>query len=162
MNIRIKHRPANRNRSRVNVCPQILAYAMIFGKNHVMTFDGKFYEFPKYAKSSCTYLLARDFHNGKFTILSQENTIITETPELKVTIHKNGHVEGTIKTTKAGITRSRRVNGLPIETEDGGCKRWMNYIKCTFKQGVTIKCDVDHFLCTVELSGWHYGKSQGN
>ena len=127
-----------------------------------MTFDGKYYEFPKHPKSTCTYLLARDVVNGNFTILAQAEKIIAETPDAKISIDKSGVVEGAIKFTKAGITRSERLRGIPVETDGVTCKRYRHYIKCEFKHGVTLKCNVKHFLCSIELSGWHYGKSQGN
>ena len=135
---------------------------MIFGKRHVITFDGKYYEFPKYTQSRCAYLLARDFKDGKFTVYSKADEIITETADIKVSINTNGAVEGAIKKTKAGVTRTQRISGLPIETESAVCKRWSHYIKCEFKQGVTVRCNVKYNLCTVELAAWHFGKSQGN
>ena len=134
---------------------------MIFGKRHVMTFDGKYYIFPKYSKPTCAYLLARDFKDGKFTIYSQEEKIVAETPDIKVSIDRYGAVEGVIKTTKAGVTRNERVSGLPIETPNAECKRWSHYVTCQFKPGVTIRCNIKYYLCTIELSGWNYGKSQG-
>lgn len=134
---------------------------MIFGKHHVITFDGKYFEFPKYAQPNCAYLIARDFKTGKFTIYSQKETIIVETPDAKVSIDKYGKVNGAIKTTKAGVTWSEKVSGVPIETEALTCKRWSHFIKCEFKQGVTIRCNAKHYLCTVELSASLFGKTQG-
>merc|ERR1711931_350660 len=60
-----------------------LATAMIMG-NHILTFDGKLYDmvnFPKAKKgqaSPCSYLLARDFQDKKFTLSKLDNAIIVE------------------------------------------------------------------------------------
>lgn len=137
------------------------AYAMIFGKSHVMTFDGKYYDFVKYAKPDCTYLLGRDFKSGNFTLLVQEEHIIVKTPDMSIRIHQNGRVNGEIRVTKNGVTQMKRVKDLPIETDSGYCKFWMRNLKCSFKQGIKLNCNTDHQFCSIVLSGWHYGKSQG-
>eukprot|EP00794_Sanderia_malayensis_P007911 gene7911-8766_t len=136
-------------------------YAMIFGKSHVMTFDGKSYEFVNYAKTECTYLLARDFKNGNFTILSTKEAIIVKTPDMNIRVHSSGRVSGTVVERKFNVAKLRVVKDLPIDTENGYCKIFMGIIKCTFKQGIVLQCSIDYFFCSVELSAWHYGKSQG-
>ena len=141
-------------------CDYFLGVAMIFGKTHVMTFDGKYYDFPSYLKPHCTYLLARDFQRGKFTVLSQKEHLIVITPDIRVTI-THSKVESVVKTVRSGQVTKKTIHDLPVQSESGSCKRWGSFIKCQFKQGLRIKCDVDHFLCTVELSGWQYSKSQG-
>lgn len=48
-----------------------LGHAMIVGSKFYATFDQKFYEF----RGTCTYLLAQDFADKNFTILSSyDNT----------------------------------------------------------------------------------------
>mgnify|MGYP001794904310 CR=1 FL=1 len=59
---------------------------MIFGRPHVYTFDGTYYKFPGYEKPHCTYVLARDVLNNKFTLLSQENAIILVTEDANVKV----------------------------------------------------------------------------
>ena len=131
---------------------------MIFGKNHVMTFDGKFYDVPSFPKGSCTYLLARDFKNGDFTILSQKENLIIQTPDMEVIIHQNGRVTSAVKVSKNG---KKEVRDLPVETESGMCTAKREGVYCEFKQGVVVKCDKKHFLCTIKLSSWHYGSTEG-
>ena len=135
---------------------------MIFGKRHVMTFDGKFYDIPKFPKSSCTYLLARDFVNGKFTVLSQKENLIVQTPDMEVIIHQNGRVTSSVKVTKAGRTYKKEKRDLPVQSETGLCVWKKNVVQCEFKQGLKVRCHNDRFMCTITLSSWHYGKSQGN
>ena len=74
---------------------------MIMG-NHILTFDGKLYDmvsFPKAKKGSpspCSYLLARDFQDKKFTLSKLDNAIIVETPQMTVKIRNDGQTKTTI------------------------------------------------------------------
>ena len=99
--------------------------------------------------------------DGKFTVYSQKEHIIADTPDLTVSIDMDGAVKGTIKKTKGGVTEATKVSGLPIETKNAICKRWSHHIKCEFKQGLTIRCNVKYQLCTVELAASLYGRSRG-
>ena len=130
---------------------------MIFGANHVMTFDGKFYDIPKFPTKTCTYLLARDFVNGKFTVMSQAENLIVQTPDMEVMIHQNGQVTSHVRVNKLRKT----VSDLPVESDTGSCVSKKNAVVCEFKQGLRVRCHTDRFMCTIELSAWHYGKSQG-
>lgn len=130
---------------------------MIFGANHVMSFDGKFYDIPQFPKSTCTYLLARDFVNGKFTIMSQKENLIVKTTDIEVIIHQNGRVTSTVM--KNGL--KKEVKDLPVESETGNCVMKKNVVHCDFKQGLQVRCHTDKFMCTIALSSWHYGKTQG-
>ncbi len=135
--------------------------AMIFGKQHVMTFDKTFYDVPKFAKKHCTYLLARDFQSGNFTVMSQEENLIVQTPDIEVMIKKSGEVVSTLKAMKSGYQYKKIVSGLPIESKTSTCVRRFNSIVCEFKQGLKVDCNVKNFLCSIEMSPMLYGKTQG-
>lgn len=72
------------------------------------TFDGKYYTFPGYKKSDCTYVLARDVRDNKFTILSQETAIIVLTEDSNVKINQNGRVETIVKVSKFCVVSLRQ------------------------------------------------------
>ena len=135
---------------------------MIFGSHHVMTFDGKLYDIPKFPKSTCTYLLARDFVSGKFTILSQKENLIVQTPDIEVIIHQNGRVTSSVKVNRGGYTFKKEIRDLPVQSEGGSCVLKKNVVHCDFKQGLKVRCHNDRFMCTISLSSWYYGKTQGN
>jgi len=80
---------------------------------------------------------------------------------MTIKINARGHVSGSVTEVISGVRRTRVVKDLPVETEAGYCKTWKQKIYCNFKAGVMLRCDTRHFLCSVELSGWHYGKSEG-
>jgi len=53
------------NISVVSELPPFSAYGMVIGKHNYITFDKKFYNFK--AAGECSYLLAHDFLNNKFS-----------------------------------------------------------------------------------------------
>ena len=66
----------------------ILATAYIIGGHHFVTFDGHVFDFA----ANCEYLLARDFHEKKFTITAafKDGLRMPELEALK--IHSNDHL----------------------------------------------------------------------
>jgi len=136
-----------------------LATAMIMG-NHILTFDGKLYDmvnFPKAKKgqaSPCSYLLARDFQDKKFTLSKLDNAIIVETPQMTVKIRNDGQ-------TKTTVGNGMRF-GLPVESGKSSCVRIDNLIMCDFvEQGLKVTVDLKNFFTSISVSGWYKGKSQG-
>lgn len=127
---------------------------MIFGTEHVMTFDGHVYKFPSYRDNECTYVLARDFIDGNFTLLVKN---------LSTTLVLNSH---TVTIDNYGLFF---INGNPephsppyvspeedvIVTRDGP---WINV---TTTYGIDLHCHDDHYMCIYKLSGWYYSKTQG-
>merc|ERR550534_3000739 len=134
--------------------PTYTAVAMVFGKSHVITFNQKYYDFIDYKQPDCTYVLARDFTDGKFTIMSTEKSIIVKTPGMTVKIGHDGKTETTMG---SQVTKS-----LPVKSESGVCMRYGEFVKCYFmQQKFKVTVDLKHFAAVIGLSGWHHGKTQG-
>ena len=53
-------------RPRHTTLPPFTATGILAGNQHFFTFDGKFLEFA----GDCSYVLARDFQDGKFTVIA--------------------------------------------------------------------------------------------
>nr|XP_012555900.2 uncharacterized protein LOC100199505 [Hydra vulgaris] len=131
-----------------------LATAIIFGNNHVITFDRKVYDFIDYNQRDCTYLLARDFVHGKFSIMRQSDTTIVNTPDMSIKIKNDGKTQATIG--------NKTINSLPVESESSKCVRLYDVIRCEFiEQGIFVSVDLINFVTTIQLSSWHFGKTQG-
>ncbi|XP_065673744.1 uncharacterized protein LOC100199505 isoform X2 [Hydra vulgaris] len=131
-----------------------LATAIIFGNNHVITFDRKVYDFIDYNQRDCTYLLARDFVHGKFSIMRQSDTTIINTPDMSIKIKNDGKTQATIG--------NKTINSLPVESESSKCVRLYDVIRCEFiEQGIFVSVDLINFVTTIQLSSWHFGKTQG-
>ncbi|XP_046849382.1 uncharacterized protein LOC124442906 [Xenia sp. Carnegie-2017] len=135
--------------------------AMIFGKPHVYTFDGHSYQFIGYKKPSCTYVLAHDFRDNNFTLMSQETALIINTKSGYVKIHANGKVEATVSKDVDGNDVKTTHYELPVEMQDLSVRREGSYVKIHHDTGVDIACDVKHFLCTFNINKFYHGRLAG-
>jgi len=130
------------------------ASAMIFGPLGVLTFDKKLYELPGYRDPSCTYVLARDFVDRNFTLLSDQNalTVVLPTDVIKINEEHKVFINGNPESSELPY---QSVDRKIMVTREGP---WVNV---TTKYGITINCHEKHFLCTMKLSSWYHGKTQG-
>jgi hypothetical protein len=134
--------------------PTYQAVGMVFGKSHVVTFDQKYYDMIDYKAPDCSYVLAHDFTDGKFTILRQESKIVVKTPGMTVKIGADGKTKTVID--------GKMTESLPVKSDSGVCMRYGDFIKCYFmQQKFKVTVDLKHFAAVIGLSGWHHGKSQG-
>lgn len=135
-----------------------LATAMIMG-NRILTFDNKLYDFVEFKKakkgpSPCSYLLARDFQDKKFTISKLDNALIVNTQDMTVKIRQDGNTKTTIN--------GKNSFSLPVESGASKCVRVDNLILCNFeKEGLKVTVDLKNDFTTISISGWHKGKSHG-
>ena len=120
-----------------------------------MTFDKKFYEFV----GECSYLLARDFIDGSFSVIANYERTEGRPEKKSITVMSNDKTVVISPTGRVLIDGSRvempiQMDGITILRED-------NQINIINKNGVNIVCDLAHDQCTVEVSGWYYGKTGG-
>lgn len=129
--------------------------AMIFGENHVMTFDGKVYSVPAYANEQQTYVLAHDYIDRNFTLLVQKKIITLVVRNMSVAIDDENvvHING-LPTLQELPYQTRVSKELTIMAKGP----WVNV---TSTKGMALSCHVDQFLCIFHLSGWYHGKSRG-
>lgn len=134
---------------------------MIFGKPHVYTFDGHSYHFVGYKKPSCTYVLAHDFKDKSFTLMSQETALIVNTNSGFIKIHESGKVEATVTKDADGREETTSHYELPVEMKQMSVTREGSFIKIKHDTGLDIVCDITHFLCTFNVDKLYHGKLAG-
>lgn len=147
-----------------NWLPPFKAQAMIIGSQHYITFDGRYFEFA----GNCTYLLAKDFVRDTFAVLvkydQQEEEI---THKIIVLIGSNAIELDLFNDTmkllsqkSANVTSNLR---LPIELDDATYVYQVeNVVMVERKHNqFRLECNFKFNLCTLELSGWYYGKTAG-
>lgn len=126
------------------------AQAIIAGQ-HIRTFDRRHYDF---SAGKCSYLLARDFHDGNFTVYVNYNS-----NEQSLTVHSNG------KTIDISQDYSVKMDGnkveLPVQFFNTTIIRMGAKIVLTSALGVEVTCDNLHGLCTVDMSGHYFAKTGG-
>jgi len=135
--------------------PPFKSHATIGGNQHFMTFDKRFYEFS----GECSYLLARDFIDGYFSVVVNYKSESGEVSKKSITVFSNdkqvelysdGHIE-----------LDGRLAEMPLEVEGTIFKRVASMIYIQNPHGVNIDCDLVHDRCTVSVSGWYFGKTAG-
>jgi len=132
--------------------PPFNAHATIMGNQHFMTFDKKFYEF---AGDECSFLLARDFIDGKFSVVlnyedGQRRSLNVHSDNKNIEIASNLHV-----------TVDGAATELPFVTTHTTVRRIADTIRVDNDHGITVTCDLSHNMCTVNVSGWYFGKTGG-
>lgn len=135
--------------------PPFSAHASIAGDQHFMTFDKRFFEFA----GECSYLLARDFIDGNFSIVVNYARARDHVVRKSITVLSGA--------AQFEITPDGRVNmngeriELPVEAGNMAIRRRGNVITIENSKGVTVLCDLPHNRCSVQVSGWYYGKTAG-
>ncbi|KAI4492782.1 hypothetical protein M0804_002573 [Polistes exclamans] len=148
-----------------NWLPPFRAQAMIIGSRHFKTFDGLHFDLF----GSCTYLLAHDFVKNTFAILikyNQESDKLTH--RIVVLIGKN-EIEidifnDVVRLNSNASLESKSNLPLPIELDNGTTFVYQqeNIVTIERKRDqLRLECNLKFDLCTVELSGWYYGKTAG-
>lgn len=140
-----------------NWIPPFKSHATLTGPQHYMTFDHRFFEFA----GDCSYLLARDFIGGTFSVIvnydrptrgqpvKKSLTVITDGRQIEVFPDAKVTVDGT------------RVE-MPIKVANMSVMRNGNMIRVMDDlRGLDVMCDLPHDHCTVAISGWYFGKTAG-
>ncbi|KAK2581438.1 hypothetical protein KPH14_005113 [Odynerus spinipes] len=148
-----------------NWLPPFKAQAMIIGPRYFKTFDGLHFDLV----GSCTYLLARDFVRNTFAILikyNQESNKVTH--KIIVLIGKN-EIEIDIFNNMVKLNSNTSLDSsgslpLPIQLDNGSTYVYQreNIVTIERKRDqLRLECNLKFDLCTLELSGWYYGKTAG-
>ena len=127
------------------------AHATVAGSQHYMTFDKTFYEF----KGECSYLLARDFIDGRFSVLVNYDS----TGKQSMTVHSGSdqiEIRPDFQVRVGGSSTD-----LPYVSGSTTIRRIEDTVRVDSEHGVTVLCDMPHDRCTVNVSGWYYAKTGG-
>lgn len=128
----------------------LTAQAIIAGQ-HIKTFDKRNYDF---SSTKCSYLLARDFHDGNFTVY-----VNYEGDEQTITVHSNG------KTIDIEQDSSVKLDGskieLPYQFFNTTIVRMGAKVIIDSALGMKITCDNMNGLCSVDMSGYYFAKTGG-
>jgi hypothetical protein len=127
-----------------------------------VTFDGKVFDFA----ADCEYLLARDFHNEKFTISAvfarHRSDVVLKT----IKIDSSGHRfemdrKGTLKVDgQRQELPWQKFNGFD-GTAAVTVTRKESYTTFRTKDKLKVRCDWYYHTCIVSLPAHYHGKSQG-
>lgn len=137
--------------------PPFKSHATLTGSQHYMTFDRRFFEFA----GDCSYLLARDFIGGTFSVIvNYDRPVRNQAVKKSLTIVSGGRQIEVFPDGKVSLDGTRVE--MPIMVANTTVSRNGNLIRVadTFR-GVDVTCDLPHDHCTLTVSGWYYGKTAG-
>jgi hypothetical protein len=160
-----------------NLIPPFKSRALLIGSRHIVTFDkssldldtSEFVEVRDNSQTlsdQCSYLLAHDFIDQRFTIvlkpssLSEKNqkflskSLLIQSKNSKVEVEL-GNPLGEIK------VGDRLTTILPATSGNLLITREVNVVTVISQQGFMVQCNLEFDVCTIELSGWYFGKIAG-
>lgn len=129
--------------------------AMVIGKSHYITFDKKYYSFS----GECSYLLASDFVTNTFSVIINYELDQNVTKKKSITIiSENNNLEifpnFLIKLNHVQVD-------LPLIIESFVVIQDNSEIVVENSKGLKVICNLYYDYCSVELSGWLFGKTGG-
>lgn len=131
--------------------PPFQLHGEISDGSHIFTFDGRHMTFP----GQCSYILARDFFEGNFSIVANFD---------------NGKLKSISLTDKSGYLEINKNGALQsggkaaeYPQHQGSLYAWRNYhtVSMLTTFGAEIECSEDLKTCHIRVSGFYSGKTRG-
>lgn len=135
----------------IEAIPPFTMHGEIADGSHIFTFDGRHLTFP----GECTYILARDFVEGNFSIVAnmkngKMKSITVQDKTAFVEVNADGQVK-----------YRDRDSDFPIH--DKTIHAWRDYftfnLLSTF--GAQVECSMDLTICHIQVSGFYAGRTRG-
>ena len=120
-----------------------------------MTFDKKFYEFV----GDCSYLLARDFIDGAFSVAVNYRNSGNDIVRRSITVFSNDKQVEVF--TDARVKLDGQLVEMPLTFHNTTIMRMGHIIRIDNTKGVTVDCHLVQNRCTVNVTGWYFGKTAG-
>ncbi|CAB3385673.1 Hypothetical predicted protein [Cloeon dipterum] len=140
-----------------NWLPPFKAQAMLVGSQHLITFDHRVIHF----QGGCSYLLAHDFADGNFTVIAQYNAQTRNAPPAMIVLLENDVIKIDLADSSIQIN-DKYDKRLPTMTADGTfIYREGQILHVKGNKSFEILCNFHFDICTLELSGWYFGKTAG-
>lgn len=160
-----------------NFLPPFNSHALLIGSRHIITFDNSIVNFEANdfgeltmnsltLDEGCSYLLAHDFIGNRFSFILKPSTLseqghnfLSKTVVLKVGDEvieiELGNPMGTIR------IGDNLTSVLPFSFGELIITRELNVVTVSSRRGFTVRCNLEFDVCSIELSGWFFGKIAG-
>lgn len=138
-----------------NWVPPFKARATLSGRQNYMTFDNRHFEFA----GECSYLLARDFIDGTFSVIVNYDKVRGDVVKKSISVLSGGKNIEIFSNNKINIDGKQ--TELPFSASSTLVHREGDTVIVDNGHGMTVTCDLTYDRCTIELSGWHYNKTAG-
>ncbi|XP_023930015.1 uncharacterized protein LOC106176762 [Lingula anatina] len=139
--------------------PPFKAHASLIGSQHFMTFDHKHFEYA----GKCSYILARDFIDGNFTaIVNYDGSRDAKRKSITVfSDDKSIEIAPDFTVRVGAIGGDSKKEELPFEFKSTTVRRQGDVVRIDNSNGVTIMCNWAHDVCSLNMTGWYFGKTAG-
>lgn len=133
------------------VIPPFTMHGEMADGQHIFTFDGRHMTFP----GTCSYILARDFFEGNFSIVA--NMANGKLKSISLT-DKNGFLE----VNNDGVLQLGGKN-LEFPVHQKTLHAWRDYytVSLLTEFGAEVQCTTDLTVCHFRVSGFYSGKTRG-
>lgn len=135
--------------------PPYRAYAYVMGDQHVVTFDRSHYNFA----GRCSYILARDMADDRFTVVLNYNNRPRQPQVESVVVMLRG-VAIEIDTSNK-IKVNNKVTELPFFSGPISAVRQQSIIRVRDGDDLTMEMDSSRGIYSVGISGWYHGRTAG-
>ena len=139
-----------------NWIPPFKSRATLAGSQHYMTFDKRFFEYT----GECSYLLARDFLDGEFSVIVNYERIRDVPTKKSISVISKTHQFEIFPSAKVLMDGSE-VLEMPVQKDETTIIRTPHQIRIDNKHGVTVTCNLEHDRCTVNVTGWYFARTGG-
>lgn len=131
--------------------PPFTLHGEISDGSHIFTFDGRHLTFP----GKCSYILARDFVGGNFSVVANMNN--GKLKSLSLT-DKSGFLE----VSSDGLLKNGGKNA-EYPHHQSTLHAWRTYhtVSVLSEYGAEVECSEDLKTCHVRVSGFYSGKTRG-
>lgn len=140
------------------ILPPFGSYALMAGDYHYFTYDKKYFRFA----GECSYLLVGDLSTAAdaFSLLvnyENRNGVIRKG---SYSITANSSLVD-IDVTDFKVSINGRKIELPLQLGTLFIRRHQTGLEVYDSRGFTMTCSLSYSVCTVGVSGWHFGKVAG-
>lgn len=160
-----------------NLLPPFKSHALLIGSRHIITYDTNFvnldaYEFGELLSrsnafdESCSHLLAHDFVDNRFSFVLRSSIYMERNRDFlsKAFVVQAGDekVEIELGDPMGAIHIGNNVTSiLPTIFGDLMITRELNVVTVSSRRGFEVRCNLEFDVCSIELSGWYFGKIAG-
>ncbi|KAL8574007.1 hypothetical protein ACOMHN_029454 [Nucella lapillus] len=135
--------------------PPFTAHAYILGDQHVVTFDQRHYDFA----GRCSYILARDMADDRFTVVLQYNNRPRHPQVQSIVVLLRGVAIEVDRENKVKVNNQE--TELPFLSGVISAVRDRHVIRVQDGQALTVEMDSSRGIYSVSLSGWYHGRTAG-
>ncbi|XP_018494601.2 apolipophorins [Galendromus occidentalis] len=125
--------------------------ATVIDGKHFITFDGKHFS----VKGSCSYLLARDFVNGTFSIVLNNNgdvpSYVLQFGDTRIEVRKHSSLE---------ITLNGKPISAPMMMDNISVLRMLDMVRIS-NGDVKFVLNLSNGVATIDTRIWYFGKTAG-